>query len=612
MPLPAILMLALVLLGGCAVPGQRAERPLDAEQAARRLYDAGDFRAAAGTYLDLAARSRSPESERLRLRAAEALVRVPDPGQAERLLGEVSVAGLPVPIRALRDVVAGRLALSQHKPQQALAVVGATYAPAVPADLRAEALLVRAQAYAATGAHLESARAHVERAALLPAAEPQAAQRLVWEQIARLPPAALGEGRTAPPDTLSGWLELAEGVRKTGTDPSARQAFLSGWRSRYPRHPATQDLIAELLDAGPVSGRAPAQIALLLPESGPFANAARAVRDGFVSAWLGTGTARPVVTVYDAGPNTVAEAYRQALADGAQFVVGPLDKESVTNLARAQVVTVPTLALNQIEDSAEVGPTGALYQFGLAPEDEARRVAERAWFDGRTRALVIYPDTEWGQRVYRGFAEAWSHMGGEILASESYAGEGSAVGPAVERLLKIDESQDRTRTLSATLGVELKAEPRRRADPDLVFMPGFARQARQVRPLLVFHRAGDLPAYATSHAYAAVPNPQLDRDLDGVVFCDMPWVVTPRTAAPELQAAVQRAWPQESAALGRLFAFGIDAYHLTAELPRLRDLRPASYQGVTGRLSLDERGRIQRELQWARFEQGQAVPLAGP
>ena len=48
-------------------------------------------------------------------------------------------------------------------------------------------------------------------------------------------------------------------------------------------------------------------------------------------------------------------------------------------------------------------PPGLLFQFALDPEEEARQVAQRAVADGRMRGLVLLPNNEWGQRVFRAF-----------------------------------------------------------------------------------------------------------------------------------------------------------------------------------------------------------------
>ena len=93
----------------------------------------------------------------------------------------------------------------------------------------------------------------------------------------------------------------------------------------------------------------PAQIALVLPLSGRQQAAGIAVRDGFLAALLQQDAIkRPLVNVYDSAEMGATTAYRRAIADGAQFVVGPLTKDEVTAIAVSGEMSVLTLALNQL------------------------------------------------------------------------------------------------------------------------------------------------------------------------------------------------------------------------------------------------------------------------
>jgi outer membrane PBP1 activator LpoA protein len=79
------------------------------------------------------------------------------------------------------------------------------------------------------------------------------------------------------------------------------------------------------------------------------------------------------------------------VADGAEFVIGPLLPGSVTELANDILVPVPVLTLNYLPDDT-LAPPG-LYQFALAPEDEARSVAARAIAEGHSRAVARMPSS---------------------------------------------------------------------------------------------------------------------------------------------------------------------------------------------------------------------------
>ena len=61
-----------------------------------------------------------------------------------------------------------------------------------------------------------------------------------------------------------------------------------------------------------------------------------------------------------------------------------------------------------------------LFQFALDPEEEARQVAQRVVADGRMRGLVLLPNNEWGQRVFRAFDTEFKTLGGTIAGMRFY------------------------------------------------------------------------------------------------------------------------------------------------------------------------------------------------
>jgi len=332
-------------------------------------------------------------------------------------------------------------------------------------------------------------------------------------------------------------------------------------------------------------------------------------------------------------------AYRGALESGAEFVVGPLRRPLVATLAAEPSLAVPTLALNYASESEQTPPTAVgaaatgagtvpgtaplasaaassrssidraptegLFQFALSPEDEARQVAERAWFDGHARAAVIAPRGNWGDRVSGAFAGAWESLGGEVVGQVAYDTEAVDLSAPVSALLGVDASEARYKELRRVVGSGLKGEARRRKDLDFVFMAGFPGQARKVRPQFKFHHASDVPVYSTSHVFSGVADPGADRDVDGVLFGDMPWALGQDPSDTDLRRRVEALWPNSVAGYMRLYAFGADAYALVARVGRLRAQAQAEYQGVTGRLSVTADNKIRRRLTWGRFEDGQ-------
>ena len=75
-----------------------------------------------------------------------------------------------------------------------------------------------------------------------------------------------------------------------------------------------------------------------------------------------------------------------------------------------------------------------------------------------------------------------------------------------------------------------------------------------------------------------------------------------------LYGAVTGNWPQASGALGRLYAMGVDTQRVFARLPQMRQYPDTRIEGATGTLSLDQGGRIQRQLSWGEIQNGVLEP----
>ena len=621
-----ILATILVSLTGC-VDNQRPDPdapPLD--QAALDLLAQHQYREAAEVYLQLAEKYKAPVKQDYQLRAADALVDAQDFVNAKRIVESLSAKGLTPEHDGFRRIVLGRIALTQNDPIQALGFLSAKDAIVSNTELLVRYHLLRARALEQTGQRLTAASERAAVDSFLDGAERESNRRRLWSNLAEQTIADLNLALGGQNVVVNGWIELAVIAKRFITDAVIFERAITDWEIRYVDHPASAIIVPELLIASLLDTTPPAHIALLLPLEGSFAKAATAVRDGFMAAWFedGGNPERPRVSVWNTADKDIKAVYTAAIEAGADFIVGPLDKPSVTSLVHSAPLAVSTLALNHADettalidaaaqptsseepaaDTTETIASGTLYQFALSPEDEARRVAERAWFEGFGNAALVAPEGNWGYRVGNAFTDAWTELGGVVVDQKLYESSAPDMGPSISALLGVDQSRQRYRDLRQTLGLDLKHESRRRRDVDFVFMAAFPRQARLLRPQLRFHHAADLPVFATSHVYAGVPNPAADTDIDGVWFGDMPWVLVDGGAHGRLRYETERVWGNLFERYSRLYAFGADAYVIVPHLGKLRAQPSVELPGETGWLSVDENGQIQRRLEWARFVEG--------
>lgn len=612
-------LLAALALGACATAprapvteGGVGRTPTPAATA-EQLEAQGHYGLAARRYLQRAQGLAPPERQRWQIRAAAVLLRAGRSEEAGRLLEAVSPEGLIPPLRLRRDLLYARWYLAQGRPGRALGLTNALFGSArgEPA-LMAE--LYRTQAEAALALHnaMGAIRALIRRERfLVDEQEIRRNQQDLWSILESSPAEQLRLERELTSDpVLRGWIDLALLQIDLATSPYRLSEAVGQWRQQYPRHPASATLLFALSAPAPAVPRArPARVALLLPLSSRFERAAAAFRDGFDAMHNADDDPdRPAVTLYDVGgdPELIDTFYDAALKDGAQMVIGPLGQQLVERLGRRDRFPVPTLLLGLSRDGEG---KANLYQFSLAPEEEARRAAERAFLDGHRQAVFLFPDTPWGRRMQAAYETHWRTLGGVVLGSEFYGPRDSDHSRAIKRLFNLDDSERRARRLEGLLRVDLQFEPRRRQDIHCVFLAADPAQARLLKPEINFHHGYGLPVYATSHAYGGRPDPVNDADLDGLVLGDMPWMLLRSGRIQSLRDRLQGDWPARHTPLDRLYAFGMDAYALIRQLPRLAADPLARYAGVTSGLSLDRQGRLRRELVWARFEQGVPRPL---
>jgi outer membrane PBP1 activator LpoA protein len=413
----------------------------------------------------------------------------------------------------------------------------------------------------------------------------------------------------ASDEQTRGWLTLGSLAATTGQQGVGWNNGLARWQKAYPHHPA----LAVIGDIGSIDRESlsyPRQVALLLPLTGRSAAAGKAIQNGFLGAYFATASAlddRQSVRIYDVNREGGASAaYQAAVSEGAEFVVGPLLRDSVMELANDILVPVPVLTLNYLPDET-LAPPG-LYQFALAPEDEAASAAVRAWDDGYTRAVALVPSNDWGRRVLQSFATEFEGMGGTLLDYRSYVPDKQDFSVEIETLMGLSGSVQRYQRMRANIGANLQFDPRRRQDAEFIFLAAAAGPARLLKSQLKFHYSGDLPTYSTASVNSL--DGRSNSDLNGIMFADTPWLIDPQPWIRFLPASYARYWPEERQ-LGRLHAMGYDAYNLIAALYAYRGEEMVQLDGATGRLFLDQSGRVHRRLAWAQFQRGEAKALPG-
>ena len=435
------------------------------------------------------------------------------------------------------------------------------------------------------------------------ASDAQINQELIWMTLMDLDIQQLNAlSQASTHHQALGWYELAIVSKNNQRNINQQYSALTQWQQQWPEHPANNPLPADLALIAEVVNNQPQNIALLLPLSNKLAPIAEAIRDGFMAAYFtnkNAGGQTPQINIYDVSQGNINEHYDFAVSQGAEVVIGPLSKEKISELALRPELAVPTLVLNQIEPSNAYPKQ--LFQLGLGIEDEAAQTALRAFTDGKRTALILAPTNNLGDRASQVFNERWQALGGTVVDSVRYSDE-RKLSQVIEHAMHLDISKTRARELRQLVG-RFEFEPRRRQDIDMVFLVAQPRQGRQIKPLLAFHYAGDIPIYSTSSIYEGGNNKK-EPDLNGITFSNLPWFFQ---ETPERSAILQG--KSLNARSQRLYALGVDAYYLYPRLEQLSASKRANFWGQTGILSLTEQRLFERTQQWAQFSHGRVKAL---
>lgn len=453
----------------------------------------------------------------------------------------------------------------------------------------------------------------------------------LWQDLLRVPDTNLQEAAANAPSTRFGaWLTLAAISRSYHLTLDEQVAAVDDWRNLNPGHPAALQLPGTLSQLESIASQRPERISVLLPLTGRLQRSGQAILDGFMAAYyqsLTLGSPVPVIDVIDNNKITdINTAYFESVLNGSQWLIGPLNKDDVQSLASQPVLPLPTIALNyadlqdadlqdadlqdtDLPDTVQAGGSLAqgpadLYQFGLSAEDDARQIAERAWADGHRRALVMAPQGDWGERVYQVFRDHWLALGGDIAETRFYP-RTNDYNPEVREMLNVDDSASRHQSIQSLIRLPVEFEPRPRQDADWLFLLALPEQARLIKPALAFNFAYDLPVYATSQVYSGTDNPDRDRDLNGIRFCDLPWLL----GSSEMRTALEEGLGRTQGAYARLHAMGVDAYRLMERIRQLQALPDSRIYGATGVLTLDSNNRIHRTTECTEFSRGIPVRL---
>jgi ABC-type branched-subunit amino acid transport system substrate-binding protein len=135
----------------------------------------------------------------------------------------------------------------------------------------------------------------------------------------------------------------------------------------------------------------------------------------------------------DAGsPQGAQQAAQQAVAEGAEIILGPLFASSVPPVA--QVARARNISVIAFSTDSSVASRG-VYLLSFLPESDVNRIVEYAAATGKRSFAAMLPENAYGNVVEAAFKQAVPKRGGRIVVFEKYGADRTAAARNVAQAL---------------------------------------------------------------------------------------------------------------------------------------------------------------------------------
>lgn len=423
-------------------------------------------------------------------------------------------------------------------------------------------------------------------------------QQTLWNNLTKLSSYAL-ERFNRGSVIQQGWVNLALYHQVYANSGVELDQAINNWRRRYPGHPATAILPEQdetLTDLAPVNIE---RLVVLIPQSGANERLGDALKAGVLAALDNQNISE---TLFIDENLTTEELTAQFTELNPDFVIGPLLKANIDKLAQAKtLIDTPTLHLNTFD-----GERLSLqhYFFALNPEHEVQQALEHFLAKGYQKPMLLAPNNANGQRLIDYFNIQWQRYS-ETKPEVGFYNDNKDMPNTITNLLEVDKSKQRIKTIKSLFRQEVESETRSRSDIDAIYILGDAVETRLIKPYLdvnVSTFAQRIPLYASSKSHSK----QIDRtdkgDLEGLYFTELPWMLNSQIKQNNLRNQYNTLWPENADISQRLFAMAYDSVSVLNDIRQLSIMPGNKFTGLSGKLSVNTSGHIERTLDWAQYK----------
>ncbi len=387
-------------------------------------------------------------------------------------------------------------------------------------------------------------------------------QKRVWKLLSTQTPADLIAMRGESADTtIQGWIDLSLATKNHDIATS-----LSTWSNSYPDHIASafaKTLATTAPEPSTASAVINGNIALILPPVHEgISERVAAFKLGLQAALSKRNMPNEIKSYTRANDlEDINTQYSLAKSEGADYAIAPNFGIALPGQNPVSIVSLNDNISRQQPD--------------LSLQDEAHRIAEFATRNAMQNILILTTANEPASQMLQSFVKAWQTERGFSLKIISLIP--SAVG--------VKDSFDLNQLMDLKANIALQAQ-------DMLLLAMSGSEVKNVRPYLDI----SMPTMTFSDINMLDSDANANIALNAIYFVDIPFLLAPNnsqfTDYREPSAALK------NNELKRYFALGVDYLQILTTGLMGNDL---VIEGLTGKLSLDHSGQIQRQLSVAKF-----------
>tara|TARA_B110000091_G_C13713536_1_gene431553 strand:- start:226 stop:1149 length:924 start_codon:yes stop_codon:yes gene_type:complete len=286
------------------------------------------------------------------------------------------------------------------------------------------------------------------------------------------------------------------------------------------------------------------------------------------------------------------------------FVIGPLLKNHVDEYLDQKELMIPTLLLN-LPESAALRP----HQVALSMrrEDEAMQAAANLSQKNYKHPLVIASKSNISRRIAESFTTQWQKIRGDV-PEIIYVEAGAKMQVDLKSSLEVTNSEQRIKNIKRHFNQKVKSELRNRRDIDMIYLVANPAQTKLLKPYIDVNTSpfsSVIPVFASSLSHSINDDKSDNRDLTGLIFTEIPWLLLSKQQNKSLAHLSNHLWPQRTDSLERIFAMGYDSLLLANKIPLMQQSNYIRHYGQTGVLKLDYDNILTRSLIWGQYRKNQ-------